>query len=247
MNVSEEQEIKKEFLLERVILFSDAVFAIIITIMVIEIHLPEGFRHADPEHITEGFKELIPKIIGYIFSFAFIAMFWMRHLKMFSFLKDFNRGLLVLNLLFLFFLSLFPATVSFISGAVSPSAYQYKWGFNMYMGVVLSCTLIQALLINYLVKNKALLCINNPDMEETLKWEVQRRMIYIIPAMMVIILGLNYLDTDFRFTVIPIAFMGFMMNILGRKYYPNAKTPLSYLTSVFGRNRKSSQTLPTED
>ena len=47
MNVSDENEIKKEFQLERLIFFSDAVFAIIITIMVLDIHLPEGIKEAD--------------------------------------------------------------------------------------------------------------------------------------------------------------------------------------------------------
>jgi len=61
MNKTEEQEIKKEFQLERVILFSDAVFAIIITIMILDIRLPEGIKEADAIHLKKAFLGLIPK------------------------------------------------------------------------------------------------------------------------------------------------------------------------------------------
>jgi uncharacterized membrane protein len=101
MDIKEGDEIKKEFQLERVILFSDAVFAIIITIMVLEIKLPEGLRHAGSEKIREAFIELIPKLGGYITAFFFVTgMFWSKHLKLFSFLKDYTTTLITYNLIF---------------------------------------------------------------------------------------------------------------------------------------------------
>lgn len=75
MDIKEEQDIKREFQLERVILFSDAVFAIIITIMVLEIKLPEGMRHASAEKLEESFIELLPKLAAYIFAFFITGMF----------------------------------------------------------------------------------------------------------------------------------------------------------------------------
>jgi hypothetical protein len=102
MNVQEEQEIKKEFLLERVVLFSDAVFAIIITIMVIEIKLPAGIREATDGAVHHAFKELMFKLGGYAFTFFLVANFWIRHIRICSYLKDYNKMFLVFNLLFLF-------------------------------------------------------------------------------------------------------------------------------------------------
>src|ERR1700712_1413462 len=98
MELNEEEEIKKEFQLERVILFTDAVFAIILTIMVLDIKLPESVREASDHQLKEAFKELILKFVAYFITFGLVARFWIAHLKLFRFLKDYDHKLLVLNL-----------------------------------------------------------------------------------------------------------------------------------------------------
>jgi uncharacterized membrane protein len=82
MNTSEETEIKKEFQLERVILFSDAVFAIIITIMVLDIRLPDDLSKMDSLHVRHALRHLTPKIFAYGISFMLVSRFWRSHLKM---------------------------------------------------------------------------------------------------------------------------------------------------------------------
>jgi uncharacterized membrane protein len=124
MDIKEEEEIKKEFQLERVVLFSDAVFAIIITIMVLELKVPEGLRHASHEKVQEAFIELIPKLVAYIFAFFITGMFWAKHLKLFSYLKDYTKQLIVYNLIFLFFITLFPFGVSVMAETLSPKNYE---------------------------------------------------------------------------------------------------------------------------
>src|SRR5579864_7926388 len=108
MNHHNESEIKKEFQLERLIFFSDAVFAIIITIMILDVKLPEALIHPSEQESKEAFLHILPKVFGYALSFFVIGSFWMRHLRIFSFLKDYNTQLLALNLFFLFCVSLFP-------------------------------------------------------------------------------------------------------------------------------------------
>jgi uncharacterized membrane protein len=103
-------EIKKEFQLERLILFSDAVFAIAITLLVIEIKVPE-FEHG--EEITEGallhkVGQLVPKFIGFIVSFLLIGLYWTIHHRLFGFVTNYTRKLIVLNLFFLFTIVLMP-------------------------------------------------------------------------------------------------------------------------------------------
>ena len=78
-------ELRKEFQLERMILFSDAVFAIAITLLVIEIKIPE----LEKEHITdkalgEALWHLVPKFVGFIVSFALIGVYWNVHHRMFG-------------------------------------------------------------------------------------------------------------------------------------------------------------------
>ncbi|MFN8355361.1 MAG: TMEM175 family protein [Spirosomataceae bacterium] len=104
-----EHELKKEFQLERLILFSDAVFAIAITLLVIEIKVPE--LHGDElseSNLLQGMAHLIPKFIGFLISFIFIGLFWTIHHRMFGFVSDYNPKLLWLNLFFLLSIVLMP-------------------------------------------------------------------------------------------------------------------------------------------
>ena len=107
-------ELRKEFQLERMILFSDAVFAIAITLLVIEIKIPE--LHG--EHITDKallaeLKHLIPKFLGFIISFMLIGIYWTVHHRMFGYVTSYTPKLLRLNLLFLFFIALMPFSTGF--------------------------------------------------------------------------------------------------------------------------------------
>ena len=67
---------KKKFQLERMILFSDAVFAIVITLMAIEIRLPERKEGHEERSGLHLFAHLFPIILAYITSFIFIGAIW---------------------------------------------------------------------------------------------------------------------------------------------------------------------------
>src|SRR6185436_277826 len=113
-------ELKKEFQLERLILFSDAVFAIAITLLVIEIKIPD--KEFLKEHgglsdaiILNALGHLVPKFIGFLISFFLIGISWSIHHRMFGFVTSYDRKLLFLNLLFLFFVALMPFSTGFYS------------------------------------------------------------------------------------------------------------------------------------
>src|SRR6478736_1196439 len=81
--------------------FSDGVFAIIITIMVLELHAPEG---AD----FKALHPLLPIFLSYILSFIYIGIYWNNHHHMFQITPHIKGGILWANLHLLFWLSLFP-------------------------------------------------------------------------------------------------------------------------------------------
>ncbi|MBD0277186.1 MAG: DUF1211 domain-containing protein [Flavisolibacter sp.] len=113
-------EIKKEFQLERLILFSDAVFAIAITLLVIEIKIPDKESLKANGGISDAallkeLEHLIPKFIGFIISFLLIGLYWTVHHRMFGFVINYDRKLVVLNLVFLFFIALMPFSNGFYS------------------------------------------------------------------------------------------------------------------------------------
>ena len=98
------------------ILFSDAIFAIAITLLVLEIKVPDINRHvATDEMLLKALDELMPKFIGFFLSFFFVGLYWTIHHRMFGYVINYNRRLLTLNLIFLLAVVLMPFSTGFYS------------------------------------------------------------------------------------------------------------------------------------
>jgi uncharacterized membrane protein len=105
---------REAFQLERVILFTDAVFAIAITLLVIEIKVPE-LEHRNEEAALHGLAQQLARFIGFFLSFFIIAVYWMAHHRIFRFVTHTTPRLLWLNMLFLLSIVLMPFTTAFQS------------------------------------------------------------------------------------------------------------------------------------
>ena len=104
-------ENRKQFQLERLILFSDAVFAIAITLLVIEIRVPDiPLSTNTTRDLMNVLGEKIPEFFGFTLSFVVIGQFWTNHHRLFGFVNNYNNKLLWLNLLMLFWIVLVPFT-----------------------------------------------------------------------------------------------------------------------------------------
>jgi uncharacterized membrane protein len=109
-------ELKKEFQLERMILFSDAVFAIAITLLVIEIKVPEIDKHiVNDLLLRQKLDEMMPKFVGFIISFFIIGNYWIIHHRTFGYVIDYTPRLLWLNLVFMLGIVLMPFSTAFYS------------------------------------------------------------------------------------------------------------------------------------
>jgi uncharacterized membrane protein len=165
-------EIKKEFQLERMILFSDAVFAIVITLMAIEIKIPET-EELTSATMGKALTHLLPTLLAYIVSFFFIGAIWYQHLKMFSLLKDYDKGLVVRNMILLFFIGLFPFSATLITRAKGQMI-----PFFMYLFMILFCVIAQYVLYHYIVIKRPSIRLNT-DLSEH-KAELYKRKIAVI-------------------------------------------------------------------
>lgn len=108
-------QLKKEFQLERLIFFSDAVFAIAITLLVIEIKVPEVSGTVTEIKLINGLLSIFPKFIGFVISFFLIGLYWRIHHSIFGFVENYSSKLITINLLFLFGVVLMPFSTSFYS------------------------------------------------------------------------------------------------------------------------------------
>jgi uncharacterized membrane protein len=89
----------------RIIGFSDGVFAITITLLVLTIDVPSNLTSDE----VNGFLwEALPQVVIYAASFMVIGTFWVRHHRMFDMCRAVDGRILILNLVFLGFVSLLP-------------------------------------------------------------------------------------------------------------------------------------------
>ena len=92
----------------RIEAFSDGVFAIIVTLLVLEIHVPQVQDKDISAALGRSLLIMAPKFLSYILSFVIVCIWWVAHHHLFHILKRSDRGLLWLNSLFLLWLAFIP-------------------------------------------------------------------------------------------------------------------------------------------
>jgi len=108
-----------EHRLERLVFFSDAVFAIAITLLVIEIRAPHLPVHATTNQYWEALLELTPEFAGFLISFFVIGSFWRGHHRIFAAAHRWHDRIGMPNLLLLGTIAGLPFFTAFFSANVS--------------------------------------------------------------------------------------------------------------------------------
>jgi len=237
MNASEENEIKKEFQLERIIFFSDAIFAIVITIMVLDVKLPEiSSEKVTERELLKIFLHVVPRFIAYVVSFAIVGALWMKHLRIFSFLKDYNRQLIALNLLFLLSISLFPFALSL--AFVSREFMRYPWGIYTYVGIIYFTFFSQTLLIWYLVRNRHELCNRANEVENALQWKIRRIEFIAMPTFALLMVAGSFFDLSPAIVFALLGVYRIVIRFLRKRLYPDHTKERLTLRSFFVRHKR---------
>ena len=96
----------------RVLALTDGVFAIIITLLVLDIHVPELTSH---ETLRTAISDIRPSFISFVLAFIVAAMQWVGHRDLFALIRYTDRGIIWLNLLTLFTVCLLPFGSSLLS------------------------------------------------------------------------------------------------------------------------------------
>ncbi|MBX7170751.1 MAG: DUF1211 domain-containing protein [Pyrinomonadaceae bacterium] len=190
MNHSEQNALS----FERIVFFSDAVFAIVITLLVLEIKVPHIEEIAD-EEVRKGLFELLPKFLGFIFSFFIIGIMWVEHHRIFQFIKGYDMGLLWRNLIFLLCISFIPFPTALFS--------EYFWSktaFILYSLIFALAALAKLWVWNYVVKNNLL----DDNFDKSLASSITRRSL-AVPIGCVLCLSLAmFLPNFFSFIGFPL-------------------------------------------
>jgi uncharacterized membrane protein len=115
--------------------FSDAVLAIIITIMVLEFKVPEG-------HDWSSLADLVPTFLSYAVSFIYVGIYWNNHHHLLHTVHTLNGKLMWLNLLLLFWLSLVPFSTAWMGESSFSSTPTALYGIVLLFAAI-SYTLLQ--------------------------------------------------------------------------------------------------------
>ena len=133
-------------LLQRLVFFSDAVFAIVLTLLVLELRPPQ-LHSADG--LIAALAGMIPHFIAFFASFAVISIFWSAHMAIFRPIRVFDWPTTWLNLLFLFTIALMP----FASAILGEYGTQGE-SWRIYSVVLVAAAVAQCLLVMTLYRGK---------------------------------------------------------------------------------------------
>ena len=121
----EAEQNRTQFQIDRIAFFSDAVIAIALTLMILEIKIPEigkdiGLRMILKTYGLSMFLHTIALLVG----FLTIGNLWIRHHQLFEHIINYNETMIRINLYFLFSVMLLPISIQFLFTANEPMRFQ---------------------------------------------------------------------------------------------------------------------------
>jgi uncharacterized membrane protein len=133
----------------RVEAFTDGVFAIVITILVLEIAVPPNL---DKDSFRATLEELRPTFVAWVISFLLTGMYWVMHRDLFARIRYVNRDLVWLNILFLLPASLIPFASSVLGEYPDEPTALHLYGL-----VMVAATTMRSVLYLYVARRPSLL------------------------------------------------------------------------------------------
>ncbi|MDV6331144.1 TMEM175 family protein [Asticcacaulis sp. 201] len=182
---------EKNYDLERLLFFSDGVFAIAITLLVIEMRPPEHW-----DGTWNGLlMHILGKLIFYIISFFSLGLFWMAHRFIFRYTQKFDEVTAFLNLIFLCLIGLMPFVNAMASEHGMPSVV-----LQMYLGEMAAVSLTTGLMWFYIA---FIARLANPRLTTGFKWYATARL-----TLMPLLIASGSLWIGMQFGILPsIAFL----------------------------------------
>jgi uncharacterized membrane protein len=118
---------------------ADGVFAIAVTLIVLEIKVPELARTASFSDVAHALKPQLPALFAYLLTFVICGTFWFLHQMSFHWIAHVDRALVFCNIFFLMFVSLMPFSTSMFAHFMhNPIGLMFYFGNAAAMGIFLN-------------------------------------------------------------------------------------------------------------
>lgn len=142
----------------RIEAFSDGVFAIAVTLLVLEIRPPEGESITDGTKLWAALGHEWPHYLAFVLGFGFVAIMWMNHHMLFSYIRRSSHGLLLLNSLLLMMISFFPFPVALVAAHIGePDSEMARVSMMVFSGVGILTALCFGFLWRHMSTNNRLI------------------------------------------------------------------------------------------
>lgn len=179
---------------------SDGVFAIVMTLLVIEIKIPE-LSNASSAEIRQRMYENIPHFISFATSFLVIGVIWINHHVLFHFLKKVNRTSLILNLFLLMLIAFIPYSSALIGKYMHIKETVVFYGFTM-VAVGLTYNVLWLYIARqYLMSDTS---VSNSNINKITVWSLSYPASYFIATLTALI---NIYIALVLFVAIPVFFL----------------------------------------
>lgn len=135
--------------LGRVEAFSDGVFAIVVTLLVLELQVPDLADHGSVGELAHGLRRLLPKFLSWMISFIIVCKFWLNHHHILGLARHANYGLVWLNSLFLMGQSFIPFPTAmmgeYLRNPLAASAFGAVMAINTLLFIALHAYILRNL------------------------------------------------------------------------------------------------------
>ena len=140
---------------DRIVMLSDGIFAIAVTLLVLGIQIPLADTHSHDAFIKALTGDFLSNTLFYVVTFAVLASYWLEHRRLMNAVNHVDRPFLWLNLLFLAFVAFFPVATNIVQYAQFPEAV------IVYSIVLAGCGYSATLLWIYALSNHRLIAANS--------------------------------------------------------------------------------------
>jgi len=180
---------------------SGAVFAFAMTLLILNLVVPEIPRGAPNSVLASALLNLWPHVITYVISFGLIASYWVMHRRIFTFIRTADRTFLWMNLYFLMFIAFMPFAANLMG-----SYPRYRVALLTYAGTALATLLIQDAEWRYAIGRGRLA---DPDLDPRWIPHLTARIRGAI-ALVLVCIGVSFFDplvSLFTFVLMPVLAM----------------------------------------
>lgn len=186
MTEAEKQDVK---LLERLSMFTDAVYAIVLTLLVLELHVPELENKSSLHELKDGIMEMSPKLLAFLLSVILVGGNWIASVNMHKVIYKTNSACIVLSVTYLIIISLFPFSCGIIG------SYPDNPGSYLIFGVLSILMVVNAYFWMRIIYRKKLL-------HERADYKDWKKLLNLMPFLMIYLAAVSlsaFINTNLSF------------------------------------------------